>query len=172
MTEPVDLGRLPADWLRVKGQMLRLMVRSALLLRSFFLAFFSWSFTPGFFSGITLNKSFHRREREEEVEEEENRMEDGEGEGAVGGEGGWAGVSEEVRERCWRGRRTPLRKSSSAVRRSGGGKEGLRTIQNSNSGEEEGLVELRCLVASTSILFSLSLSLKEGGVGAGEVVLL
>ncbi|KAL0924516.1 hypothetical protein M5K25_005350 [Dendrobium thyrsiflorum] len=140
-TEPIDRGRPPADWLRVKGQMLRLMLRSALLLRSFFLKFFSWSFSPDFFSGATLNKSFHRLERDDDVEEEEKRMEDGDGDGSAGGavggeEGGCARRSVDGRERSWRGRRTPSRNSSSAVRRLEGGKEGLRTIQNSNSGEE------------------------------------
>ncbi|PKU79155.1 hypothetical protein MA16_Dca000499 [Dendrobium catenatum] len=139
--------------------MLRLMLRSALLLRSFFRKFFSWSFSPDFFSGAALNKSFHRLEMDDDVEEEDKRMEDGDGAGSAGGavggeEGGCARRSVDGRERSWSGRRTPSRNSSSAVRRLEGGKEGLRTIQNSNSGEE-GLVLLRCLGASSTSIFLL-----------------
>lgn len=133
--------------------MLRLKLRSAdpdpdpvaLLRRS--LLSFSFSFSSTFLSPATLKMSIHRLDPDAGATEEdtEARMES---------DGGSAGVRlvewwERWRERRWRGRRTPSTMSSSAVRRSGGVDEGLRTIQNSNSGDEALLFLGVC--ASTSM---------------------
>ena len=121
------LGRVaafPADLLREKGHML--MLSSAEVVTPLF---FSLSFLASvFFLSLFLKMSFQRLDAvaAEEEEEEESVI---------------AGVGSGLFRR-WRGRRTPLTMSWSAERMFGCGKEGFRTIQNSNSGEALGLIPL------------------------------
>lgn len=83
---------LLAEWLREKGQMLRLMLSSAEaeplpLLRRSFLSF-SFSFSSGFFSPTTLNMSFQRLEPDAGAAE---KAADAMTEAGGGSAGGWTG---------------------------------------------------------------------------------
>ncbi|KAG0489256.1 hypothetical protein HPP92_008067 [Vanilla planifolia] len=159
---------VPAERLREKGQMLRVMFSSAEvpplpLLRSFFLSLclcFSLSFSSCFLSPMALNKSFHRLEPDVGADKEVERMVEGGGSagGWCGGEGVFSGgvSSPEGPERGMEirssGRITPWRKSSSAEWRSCVGPERFLTIQNSNSGEEDELLLLLLGDSADSII--------------------
>lgn len=144
------LGRVkafPADLLREKGQILIFNSADVDPFPVFFSFFFSLSrssWLPGTFFFSLFLKMLHRLD---EVNEEPESAELGVNLGpslGSGSEGGgsrsdfWLGSVDwdgEWLDTRWRGRRTPSTKSSSAERRLGWGKEGFRTIQNSNSGE-------------------------------------
>lgn len=91
-----------------------------------------------FFLSLFLKISFHRFD-DEKVEVDSVMDGDGSGSGSwIGGSAvevllGGSGLL--AMGRRWRGRRTPSTNNSSAERRLGCGKEGFRSIQNSNSGE-------------------------------------
>ncbi|KAF5472741.1 hypothetical protein F2P56_009434 [Juglans regia] len=164
-----DLGRVPAfpaDLLRENGQIL--MFNSAelaplppfLSFSAFFLSFsFSLSFPSGFFALLFLKISIHRFEEDNTAVDSVIKTgghsgRAGSGSVTVGVELGGSGSGSGVGSgwwwwwggRRWRGRRTPSTKSSSAERRLGCGKDGLRTIQNSNSGDAEQLLLLPLLL--------------------------
>ena len=154
-----SLGRVvavPADLLRENGHML--MFNSAelapavllfLSLSTFFFSFsfsfsFSFDLSSWFFLSLFLKMSRHLFDVEDAAVDSgavitaDNSSGPGPGSGSGLEEGG-SGSGWGVWLRRWRGRRTPLSKSWSAERRLGCGKDGFRTIQNSNSGDVEQL---------------------------------